>query len=549
MLISYEEILQYVQSNEAHYNTLLNYIECIMRTAQDMRKIPIYSTKRRVKSIDSVYLKTKRDKVIDLTEINDYAGFRILSLFEQDLLDIHKCIVEDLKKAGFILKEFRYFNWDEYDQLIPSMVDIVKMNYDHVIITRKTKEYKSIHYMFEYDGYNVEIQLRTLLQDVWAELEHALSYKQINVHPHITKSFSLLGRDLQTNDNLVSHLKSISDGEKVGHLYSMEKGGPSIFYKYEPELIPEILTAEPVKQYFDNYINFFTNVPRINLRKDKTRCAEARALFEKFGEQISNDVKETDDKIRYILSMEEAFLNFWEGSEGKLDCALAIYERIKKPFAGHYMLHFRMGEIYFIKGEIEKALVSFDSCENLIDQGHNEDIRNRYLVKMKLAYIYWLLGKQYIEFTLKTVVEAEQIFTDNPGSFSEAMHINLLNNLCAYYVDNYLIAKEKYLSTTPKKAENKEIMDRSYADALEKLSALEGAVNIETATPNVLDTIAWFYFNIYLNDKKNNREKLDIAKKYCQLIGDRMDYYTYSTFKITNLNILKNHIQEIMSEK
>lgn len=546
MYISYDEILHHLQLNTSHYNAVLDVIETTLRTAQDMKNVPIYSIKRRVKTADSIYLKTKRDKVNNLNEINDYAGFRILSLFEQNFLDIHACIILDLKRAGFELNEFRFFNWKEDDQIIISMIDIIKEIYGEIDIIPREKDYKSIHYMFKFNNYFVEIQLRTLLQDVWAELEHALSYKQINVHPHIKKSFALLGRDLQTNDDLVSHLKLISDREKVGHLYSMEKAGPTTFYEYEQELIPEILKDAGIKEYFDKYIDCC----KTNLENDKANCTKAWKLFEEFKEHIPEAIKKTDDKMKYILNMEEAFLNFWERDEGKLDSALAIYESIKKPFAGYYMLHFRMGEIYFIKGEIEKALVSFDQSEILLDQGfagYTADIHNRYRLKMKLAYINWLLGKEYIEFTLIKIDEAENIFVDNPVfSDDKIAHRKLINNLCFYYLENYLIARERAQSSFPKKADDIEMMEECYKKALEKLSLIEKIFDIDEANANELDTLAWFHFNIYLRDKKKNMDNLKIARKYCQLIGDRTDY---STFKITSLNIHKNHIQEIMSEK
>jgi ppGpp synthetase/RelA/SpoT-type nucleotidyltranferase len=515
-----------------------------MRTAQDLKKVPIYSTKRRVKSINSVYLKTKRDKVNSLTEINDYAGFRILSLFEQDIIDIHKCIIDDLKKAGFNLIEVRIFNWREDDPLIISLKEIIALAYDGVNVSLKEKEYKSIHYLFNYDGYYVEIQLRTLLQDVWAELEHAISYKQSNVHPHIKKSFTLLCQDLQTNDELVTHLKSISDREKVGHLYSMEKGGPVAFYEYESGLIPEVFTSDPaIKESFDNYINFFIK-PHLVLRNNKHRWGEAKKLFDDFANLVEAKIKEPDANLKYILNMEKAFLCYWEGGDENLDIALQIYENIKKPFADNYMLHFRMGEIFVIKGEVEKALVAFDNCENLIDKGATIAPRNHYRIKMKLAYINWLLGKEYIEFALIKIDEAEKIYYDIAASFPTLRQEILLSNSCYYYLENYLISKEKYLQN--KKDKYRKEMDEKYKKALEKLEKLEKIFDVEKARANVLDTIAWFYYNIYINDKKNNRDKLVAAKKYCQIIGDRVDT---STFRMTSLNIQKNHIQEIMSEK
>jgi putative GTP pyrophosphokinase len=542
MSISFEEILQHVLSNETHYNKILDLIEAILRTAQDIKKVPIYSTKRRVKTVNSVYLKTKRDKAESLSGINDFAGFRILALFEQDLLDIHRGIIEDLCKAGFELKEFRFFNWKENDELIISMKDIISnICPGGINIVPRPKDYKSIHYLFTYNSYFVEIQLRTLLQDVWAELEHALSYKQINVHPHIKKSFTLLGRDLQTNDDLVAHLRSISDREKVGHLYSMEKGGPTSFYGYEEKVTPDEFKSGPLKKYFDDYINLFTKGPRVNLRKDKSKCGDARALLGELCKQIKDNIEKPDDKVRYFLNMEEAFLNYWEAGEEKLNKALTIYETIKKPFEGYYMLHFRLGEIYFIKGRIEKALVSFDRCEELIQEG---DIRNRYRVKNKLAYIYWLLGPEYIDFTIEKIDDAEKIFNEMVKDYPDYPIRNLRNNICAYYFDDYLIALNNFLRT----GKDQDIVEAKYKVALEKLKLLEDTVDLKTATTNILDTLSWCYYNIYLRDKKNNRGKLEEAKKICQLIGDE-DREDNSTFKITSLNIQKTHIQEIMNEK
>lgn len=389
---------------------------------------------------------------------------------------------------------------------------------------------KSIHYLIEYNSgghrYVIEIQLRTLLQDVWGELEQALKYKQGNIHPHIQNSFILLARDLENNDSLMTHLKTISDKERVGHLYSMERGGPINYYGYEEILISEQFKSGELGNCYRPYIEFMMGVDVRGEKKESFK--KARVLYEALRNKITLDIMEQDNKIKYFIQMEDAFLRFWEGGEGQLDKALRIYHEMEEEFKDHYILHFRMGEIYFIKGDIVKALVSFDRCEDLLDKMEQSDHLNHYRVKLKLAYIYWLLGPEYIDFSLQAIKEAENIFKENPELFNDVDKGKLLNNLTSYNLDKYLITGD----------------DKDYEIALEQLRNLEEFFNIEEANANMLDTIAWFHYKIYL--KEGKREKLESAKKLCQLIGERGNY---STFKITSLNIHINHIQEIMCEK
>lgn len=548
MKISYEQIAKFCEENNDKFEGLLNAIDKKMSHGRDKKGIPIYSTKLRIKSSNSIYLKTKRDKdkINNLWDITDYAGYRILCLFEQNFYDIHKYIIISLKD-DFILTQFKIFNWwdKEYERMISKLTDYVHSSYanvDIVINPSKTSGYKSIHYLFKQDiagkEYFIEIQLRTLLQDVWSELEHSLSYKQGNIHPHIKKSFALLARDIETNDSLMTHLKSISDKERASFLYSMEKAGPVNYFPYEPEKIPDIFEQGELEEYYEKYIALMS---KLNLREDKDRQEEAQQFFDMMCEKITIKMQK-DKKIKYFIKMEDAFLNYWKGN---LDEALNTYGEIEKEFKDHYILQFRMGEIYFAKGEIEKALVSFDHCEKLPMQGSDLEKFNRYRINLKLAFIYWLLGSEYIDFTIEKINEAENIYQeciqlipDQKESFC-----NLLNNICAYHLDRYLIAKQK--GDTKAKGHKKMIQDY-YKVAISKLKRLEKYLksNKLRENANALDTIAWFYYNIYLND--GNPINLQIAKTKCQLIGERENR---STFWMTSSNIQQNHIQEIMCAK
>jgi ppGpp synthetase/RelA/SpoT-type nucleotidyltranferase len=519
-------------------------------------EVPIYLTKCRVKSADSIYLKVKKDNIDNLDNITDFAGFRILCLFEQDIFEIHKFIINKMC-TEFILDKFKLFNWgsERYRHVVNSLINIISDKSKDTTIETIGKEsgYKSIHYLFKQKigehEYYVEVQLRTLLQDVWGELEHSLSYKKGNIHPHIKKSFNLLSMDLEKNDLLMSHLKTISGREKIGHLYSLEEGGPVNVFGYEHEILPDIFDNEPYKSSYNSYIEFLAT---IDFWQDKAKqIKEAKKCLERLTDNISIPMIESDINIKYFIEMEKAFLYYWEGGRSNFDKALLIYEALEKEFKNHYILYFRMGEIYFIKDEIVKALTLFDLCDRLIQNGCHIEPINLIKAKIKLAYYYWLLGQEYIDYSIAIVNEVETIYDDNPILFSNHNKRKLLNNICSYYLEKYLITKNKYepivfdknkSNDETEEAQNK--IDECYKNAKLQLDRLMNDFDEENASANILDTVAWFYYNIYL--KEGDRKFLNKAKEYCQLIGRRENY---STFKITSLNIHINHIQEIMGTK
>lgn len=559
MAISYDDILKYLKIHEPTFKSLNNKTKIkLCPDIEERDNIPIYLTKDRVKSADSIYLKVKKNGINNLDTITDFAGFRILCLFDQSLLDIHKFIINKMYDE-FKLSQFKLFNWgsERYSHFVNSLEKIVYDKNKTIAIDKIEKEsgYKSIHYLFKQTtnghDYSIEIQLRTLLQDVWGELEHKLSYKKGNIHPHIKKSFDLLSMDLEKNDLLLSHLKTISEREKIGHLYSLEEGGPINFFGYEDALQPEAFNNEPLKSLYFSYIKFMTEV---DLCKNKTtQVKEAREYLGDLSDKISSLMIDNDIKIKYFLEMEKAFLFYWEGGKDNFDKALKIYEALKleAEFKNHYILYFRMGEIYFIKDEIVKALTLFDLCDRLIQNGCYIEPANLYKAKLKLAYYYWLLGQEYINLSIDIVNEAEIIYEDNQGLFSDLDKTLLYNNVCSYYLERYLITKlkcEAVIFNKNEKDEEKqkaiEKIEEDYKIARSKMNALMSIFNEDEASANILDTIAWFNYNIYL--KEGDRQFHENAKRYCQLIGRRENL---STFKITSLNIHINHIQEIMGAK
>jgi len=526
-MYTFEEVKKYHHQIKSDINHLLSSLEERIIEARDNEALPVYLTKYRMKSLDSLYLKTKR-KDKDLEEITDLGGFRVLCLFEQDIFIVNEFLCRLLYKDGYKLSEFIVFNWKndkDKEQLTLSAInrfgeDFIKEQ------PSKASGYKSIHYVLiksvGENTCNIEIQLRTLLQDVWGELEHALAYKQGSIHPHIKKSFSLLASDLETKDKLVSHLKEVYQNEKTIELFGLNNAGPYRVFGYEDECVPELFTTEENQRLHQEYVKYIED--EVNRRKFNTLewRKEALALFESLTASIT--VKQAEDKhLAYWLKAERAFIEF---ASFHMDAALELYAEVSKIYHNRYVPFFRKGEILFIQGKIEEALVAFDMAEAILDKHPNHNLINEYRLKVKLANNYWLLGDEYMNLTLAKISEAKDIFNHHETDFSVADKVSLYNNLCWYELEVFLKSEK----------------DTDF-DKADKTHAMLNTMIKETPDiiSNALDTSAWFLYQKYLKTK--DRSFLHEAQKRCKLSWGRKNAATNT---VLSSNIHRNHIHTIM---
>ena len=374
---------------------------------------------------------------------------------------------------------------------------------------------------------SIEIQLRTLLQDVWGELEHSLSYKQGNIHPHIVTSFRLLSEDLGTNDALIKHLRDIRDGENAIETFSLRHEGPFGVLGYEDRFLPTIFAEKAeLGQAVKNYDE---HVKTQRTESNKEQWIEnAEELYTQVRGLMSHL---ESDNAKYWLDMEEAFLNFAKGEHNQ---AKLKYESILGEHEDFYVPHFRLGEIHFIQGDIEKALVEFDRSEELLLNSQDNIQENIYRVKVKLALIYWLMGAEYYDISHQEIKEAEKIFLANEGAFSDKDERNLYNNLCWYSLECWLKAKK---STLPK--EKKDVL---LNETKEYFAKIEGFIDTERSS-NALDTAAWFCFQLYKDT--GDSQYLEKARKYCE---ESVRKTNFATNKLKSIAIQRSHIQAIMFE-
>jgi putative GTP pyrophosphokinase len=149
---------------------------------------PVHSIKTRIKSVDSLRDKFKRKSAegTEITErnlfheITDIVGVRVLHLHQQQFQPIHDCISDQLKRGDWVLHEKpKAYTWDPESQAFFESFGLV--------VEVKDSFYTSIHYVVKPRAdseVTCEIQIRTLFEEIWGEIDHAINY------PHPTSNLS-----------------------------------------------------------------------------------------------------------------------------------------------------------------------------------------------------------------------------------------------------------------------------------------------------------------------------------------------------------------------
>jgi len=202
---------------------------------------PIRQVMSRIKQSDKVVEKIFRKPEIflnklsgdSLKKMHDTIGLRIIVYFSSQL--------------SLIDRELRNSTFFEIDNNYPPKAyfepeKLMRLGLSHIDSKQKESGYTSIHYMVRLKESSIrlterpvfEIQVRTLAQELWCELEHVLSYKP-ETRPNFSakRRFQILSRDVSVID------------EHFNLLYE------------------ELIHSQEIVQYKDDDILTFENTPKV----------------------------------------------------------------------------------------------------------------------------------------------------------------------------------------------------------------------------------------------------------------------------------------------
>lgn len=189
-------IKQLVQHYIANRDVLGTFLDSLRNQVQSWKTLKphIHSLKIRLKDPDHLRDKLERKmreyktkkKPFPITtknlfvKINDLAGLRILHLYTQQVEEIAKSLKELFDEESYDLKEGPTARtWDDESRTFFRSI--------HIKTKKSPSLYTSIHYVIKprrKSAYTCEIQVRTLMEEVWGEVDHTINY------PHHTKSLA-----------------------------------------------------------------------------------------------------------------------------------------------------------------------------------------------------------------------------------------------------------------------------------------------------------------------------------------------------------------------
>jgi putative GTP pyrophosphokinase len=213
------ELVRHYVENQAHFTLVLSQLNDHVLGDRDLMT-QIHSVKWRVKDPNHLRDKLVRKlkeakeehKPFNITKdnlflkINDLAGFRILHLHTRQMDQINKMLLKRFDEALYRLVEGPVAKtWDDESR---KYFEGVGIRIEKSKKAKKKKEsslYTSVHYVIRPNlktKSTCEIQVRTLADEVWGEVDHAINYpyhvnsvachEQIQVLARVTTSCSRL---------------------------------------------------------------------------------------------------------------------------------------------------------------------------------------------------------------------------------------------------------------------------------------------------------------------------------------------------------------------
>lgn len=202
---SHKEIVEEYSVSRGSYEDCLNYVENTVKNIIKSESINVHEIIGRVKTVESLQGKVKRKNYSNLAEITDLCGIRIITYFSDDVDRI----------AELISQEFEVDVENTIDKR--KSEDPTKFGYVslHYVVSLKEENSSSILYR-RFENIKLEIQIRTVMQHAWAEIEHDLGYKsKEDIPDQYRRQFSRLAGLIELADENFLQLKNnINNYEK-----------------------------------------------------------------------------------------------------------------------------------------------------------------------------------------------------------------------------------------------------------------------------------------------------------------------------------------------
>ena len=181
---SMEAIIEQVESKIHDIDLFRANTVRFFETHPNLNQSPqiVHSVKSRIKDLQHLREKVQRKSSTEepitpeniFDRVTDIAGVRVLHLYQAQFTQIHRAINQKLDSQDWILyEEPKAYTWDPESR---GFFENQGLN-----VEVKESLYTSVHYVIkprEDSPVSCEIQVRTLLEEVWGEIDHLVNYPE-----------------------------------------------------------------------------------------------------------------------------------------------------------------------------------------------------------------------------------------------------------------------------------------------------------------------------------------------------------------------------------
>lgn len=194
-----------------------DYLRDMNEGRSETERIKVHTVSTRVKDPEHLLAKIvlkklendKKYRKLDKTNyekfLTDLLGVRCLVIFKTDWISFHRYIMSQFEdNAAYYIKDsVKDFDSDESHFYFAEEPKVhirngdVRGIYEGVLSPDciiDGKIYRAVHYIVKYKGIYLEIQLRTLFEESWSEIDHAIAYPYYKDDPILCEYTELLNR-------------------------------------------------------------------------------------------------------------------------------------------------------------------------------------------------------------------------------------------------------------------------------------------------------------------------------------------------------------------
>jgi len=264
--------------NQNYYKKLAEKVENIISEILLEKEIEFHQVTYRCKTIDSFSKKIEKQKYNSSEDITDIAGIRIICYVEDTIPQICEIIENNFEiDKDNSLDKGQQLGLDKVGY--KSVHYVAKLPASRINLT-EYKKFKDLKF---------EIQIRTILQHSWAEIEHDRNYKfGGELPPKIQRRFKLLAGLLELADNEFNNISQ-----------EIDKYSEEVKQKTDSGDLEIPINSTSLQQFMTQYIESISNLFEI---KDITKSSQIILELKNYGIETLkqlNDIIPADLKEKY----------------------------------------------------------------------------------------------------------------------------------------------------------------------------------------------------------------------------------------------------------